>query len=69
MGGEKERNFRVVLSENAAKEFEDIIEYIAYYCIYYILLYLLHFIVFYMHLNLQQYLHVNKMLLIKNINY
>ena len=30
MGGEKERNFRVVLSENAAKEFEDIIEYIAF---------------------------------------
>ncbi|MCE2962134.1 MAG: type II toxin-antitoxin system RelE/ParE family toxin [Chitinophagales bacterium] len=30
MAGEKERNFRVVLSENAAKEFEDIIEYIAF---------------------------------------
>lgn len=30
MGGEKERNFRVVLSENATKEFDDIVEYISF---------------------------------------
>ena len=30
MGGEKDGNFQVVLSENAVNEFEEIIEYIAY---------------------------------------